>query len=257
MDTQPITFEFEGVERSINALIENLENPKPVMRQFASKVFIPGIKRNIASGGVGWPPYAKSTLERMGATGTSQVTARGTIRANRRKRFASALKKHARKLEKFGWSQDWQNKQDRLEKRVKNYEKAIAREERIGANAAKAKRDLEELTANPGKKGAERKRARAEKAIEKSKNRIGKREAEVRKLLQAMPGTIRFMVKPQGDGMRLIAYSAAGPVGGAHNYGEGRDPMRQFLPPPDMAAYLDTLAKLLEKRFDKAWERGK
>lgn len=257
MDRQPIIFEYEGVERSIDALIENLENPKPVLRQFASKVLIPATKANIATGGAGWPPYAKSTLERMQATGTSQVTKRGTIRANRRKRFASALKKHARKLQKQGWSQDWQNKQERLEKRIANYDEAIAREERFGTKAAKAKETLADLTANPGKRGADKKRERAQKTLTQAKNRLGKRQSEVRKLLQGMPGTIRATVRSTGDGMRLVVYSAAGPVGGAHNYGEGRDPQREFLPPPNLGEHLETLAQLMEKRFDKAWERGK
>lgn len=257
MATQAITFEYEGAERSINALIEHLENPKPVLRQFASKVLIPAVRQNIASGGTGWPPYAASTMKRMQASGTSQVTARGTIRANRRKKFASAINKHAKALKRNGWSQDWQNKQDRLEKRIANYDKAIAREQRIGAEAAKAKAQLEDLTRNPGQRGAEKKRERAEKKIAKSKDRIGKRQSETRKLLQAMPGTIRAAVRVSDGVGKAIIYSAAGPVGGAHNYGEGRDPMRQFLPPPNMSEHMETLAKLLERDYDKAWERGK
>lgn len=256
-ERQMIKFEWDGVERSINALVENLENPKPVLRQFASRVLVPATKQNIASGGVGWAPYAKSTLERMQATGTSQVTARGTIRANRRKRFASAIKKHARKLQESGWSQDWQNTQDRLEKRLANYDKSLLRAQRLGEKAAKAKKTLDHLIANPGTKGADKKRAAAEKTLAREKNKLGKRENERRRLLQAMPGTIRATVKPGEDGARLIVYSAAGPVGGAHNYGEGREPRREFLPPPDMGSHMATLAQLLEKRFDKAWRHGK
>ena len=257
MATQAITFEYEGVERSINALIEHLENPKPVLRQFASKVLIPAVRQNITIGGTGWPPYAVSTLKRMQASGTSQVTARGTIRAGRRKKFASAIAKHAKALKRNGWSQDWQNKQERLEKRLANYDKAIAREQRIGAEAAKAKAQLEDLTRNPGQRGAEKKRQRAEKKIAKAKNRIGMRAVNKRQLLQAIPGTIRAAVRKNDSGGLLVVYSAAGPVGAAHNYGAGKTPTREFLPPPNMAEHMETLAKLLERDYDKAWEQGK
>lgn len=256
-DRQMITFEYGEVEQSINALIENLQNPKPILRQWASKVYIPAIRANIKSGGAGWPPYAKSTLERLQASGTSQVTKRGTVRANRRKRFKATLVKHARKLKKEGWSQAWQNKQDRLEKRLANYEKAIARANRYDEKVAQAKQRLEQTFAGDMKALRQIERARKIVRKDRERGRLGKRQSETQQLLKNMPGTIRPALKISEDGALLIIYSAAGPVGGAHNYGEGRDPMRQFLPPPDEQTHLATLGKMLEQRYDKAWAKGK
>jgi hypothetical protein len=230
-ETQQIRLEWGGVERQIDALVEHLQNPAPVLKEF-SKGLSKAVKDNIKSGGAGWPPYAQSTLKRLGSLGTSQVTRAGKIRASRIKKTVSAIKRHEKKLHTQGWSPAWQEKTEKLKKRLTAYRKAEAVARSRGEKAANAEQTLSELRQGPLTRADSRKAERARKAVENAKtDRIGKRQSETRKLLEKMPGTIRSRVKPTSDGARLTVFSAAGPVGGAHNYGEGRDPQRLFLPP--------------------------
>lgn len=216
--SEPFELQWGDVKRSINAVQERLDNPKPVLREF-SKRLTKDIRENIKSGGAGWPPYAASTLARLEATGTSQVSKRGKLRANRVKKTATALKKLEARVRDQGWTEDSRAKYDRLSKKLKNYAKAEARSRKKDA-----------ATRN-----------------------IGKRVSEKRKLLQGMPGTIRAKIR----GNTLVTYSAADEVGAVHNYGEGREPKREFVPPPNMGAQLDHLAGLLESDLGQAWETGK
>jgi len=215
--SEPFELQWGDVRRSIHAVQERLENPRPVLREF-SRHLTKEIRENIKSGGSGWPPYAESTLRRMEATGTSQVTKRGTVRADRIKKTASAMRKLEKKVRDQGWTEESRKKYERLKKRLANYKKAEARAQ---------KKD-------PAKRS------------------IGKRASEKRKLLQGMPGTIRAKI----TGNALLTYSAADEVGAVHNYGEGT-PKREFLPPPNMGAQLDHLAGLLESDLGQAWETGR
>ena len=216
--SEPFELQWGDVRRSINAVQERLENPRPVLREF-SRHLTREIRENIKSGGSGWPPYAESTLRRMEATGTSQVTKRGTVRADRIKKTASAMRKLEKKVRDQGWTEESRKKYERLRKRLANYKKAEAR--------AKKK--------DPAKRS------------------IGKRQSEKRKLLEKVPGTIRAKI----TGNTLLTYSAADEVGAVHNYGEGKEPKREFLPPPNMGAQLDHLAGLLESDLGQAWETGR
>jgi hypothetical protein len=217
--SQPFELQWGEVKRSINAMQERLANPKPVLREF-SKGFSDDIKANIEAGGTGWPPKAASTLKREESTGTSQVSKRGTIRADRVKKTASAMKKLERKVRDQGWTPENRKKHERLKKRLANYKKAELRAKKKDA----------------------------------SKRNIGKRVSEKGgPLLKRIPGTIRSKI----DKNVLVTYSKADEVGAAHDYGEGRTPKREFLPPPDMERQLDRLANLLESDLGQAWETGK
>ena len=252
--SEPFELQWGDVKRSINAVQERLDNPKPVLREF-SKHLTKDIRENIKSGGAGWPPYAASTLARLEATGTSQVSKRGKLRANRVKKTATALKKLEARVRDQGWTEDSRAKYERLSKKLKNYAKAEARERKYGAALADAKQTTENLRGGPPNRKEAARVERARKVLEKAKgkDRLGKRESEKRKLLQRMPGTIRAKIR----GNALITYSAADEVGAAHNYGEGREPKREFIPPPNMPAQLDYLASLLESDLGQAWETGK
>ena len=216
--SEPFELQWGEVRRSINAVQERLENPKPVLREF-SRHLTKEIRENIKAGGSGWPPYAESTLKRMEATGTSQISKRGTVRADRVKKTASALKKLEKRVRNEGWTEKSKKQYERLKKRLANYKKAEARSRKKDAAA----------------------------------RNIGKRVSEKRKLLQGMPGTIRAKIV----GNTLVTYSAADEVGAAHNYGEGVEPKREFVPPPNMGAQLDHLAGLLESDLGQAWETGR
>ncbi len=216
--SEPFELQWGEVRRSIHAVQERLENPKPVLREF-SRHLTREIRENIKSGGSGWPPYAASTLARMEATGTSQVSKRGTVRADRIKKTAGAMRKLEKRVRNEGWTDKSKKQYERLRKRLANYKKVEARA----------------------------------KKQDPAKRNLGKRQSEKRKLLQGMPGTIRAKIK----GNTLLTYSAADEVGAAHNYGEGKEPKREFLPPPNMGAQLDHLAGLLESDLGQAWETGK
>jgi len=216
--SEPFELQWGDVRRSINAVQERLENPKPVLREF-SRHLTKEIRENIKAGGSGWPPYAASTLARMEATGTSQISLRGTVRADRVKKTASAMRKLEKRVRNEGWTDKSKKQYERLKKRLANYRKAEARA----------------------------------KKQDPAKRNLGKRQSEKRKLLQGMPGTIRAKIK----GNTLLTYSAADEVGAVHNYGEGKEPKREFLPPPNMGAQLDHLAGLLESDLGQAWETGK
>jgi len=215
---EPFVLQWGEVRRSINAVQERLANPKPVLREF-SRHMTKDIRENIQAGGTGWPPKAPSTVKREESTGTSQVSKRGTLRADRVKRTVRQMKKLERKVRDEGWTDENRRKYDRLKKRLANYKKAEARAKKQDA----------------------------------SKRNIGRRQSEKRRLLQGMPGTIRNKL----DGNILTTYSKANEVGAAHNYGEGRDPKREFIPPPNMEQNLDHLAELMESDLGQAWETGR
>lgn len=216
--SESFTLQWGEVKRSINATQERLANPRPVLRAF-SRILTKDIRENIAAGGVGWAPYAASTLKRLESTGTSQISKRGTVRASRVARTVSAMKKLERKIRAEGWTKENRKKYDRLAKRLKNYAKAEERAQRKPAEARK----------------------------------IGRRQSEKRKLLQGMPGTIRASI----NGNVLSTYSAANEIGKAHNDGEGREPERKFLPPPNMPRHLEELADMMESDLGQSWETGK
>lgn len=218
MGSEPFTLQWGEVKRSINAMQERLANPKPVLKEF-SRGFTEAIKTNIEEGGTGWPPKAPSTIEREENSGTSQVTKRGTIRADRIKKTASQIKILLRKVRDEGWTEKNKKKYGRLKKRLDNYKKAEQRS----------------------------------KKKHHSKRNIGPRQGEKRKLLGRMPGTIRSKLSRNV----LVTYSKADEVGAAHDYGEGRTPKREFIPPPHMERHLDRLAELMESDLGQAWETGK
>jgi len=217
MGSEPFMLQWGEIKRSINAVQERLANPKPVLRKF-SKDITEDIKANIEAGGVAWPPKAPSTIKREESSGTSQTTKRGTIRADRIRKTSSQIKSLLRKVRDEGWTEKNKKKYERLKKRLANYSKAEARAQKKDA----------------------------------SKRNIGKRQSEKRQLLQGMPGTIRNKLERN----TLTTYSKADEVGAAHDYGEGRTPKREFIPPPNMQKHLDNLANLMESDLGQAWETG-
>lgn len=215
---EPFVLQWGEAQRSIWATQERLANPKPVLREF-SRHLTADIKENIRSGGSGWAPYGASTLKRLESTGTSQVSRRGTVRADRVRRTLVQLRQVQKAVQDGGWTPKLRAKYDRLEKRIANYRKA---EERTKKKAA-------------------------------GNRKIGPRVAEKHALLHRIPGTIRSKIQ----GNVLITYSKADEVGLVHNEGAGRDPKREFLPPPNMEANLEYLAGLLESDLGQAWETGR
>lgn len=217
-----VTVDFSEVFQGINALEEHLDNPAPVLRKF-SKGYRASVKATIAAGGIGSKPYAESTQKRLESTGTSLVSARGTIRVDRRKRVQSAIKRNAKVLDRDGWSPDWQKKQDRLSKRLDSLEKAESR-------AAK-------------KKGA---------------RDIGKRQSERNQHpLQNMGKTIRASAK--NDTLRV--YSAADMVGKAQDEGAGKGgkkrsvtPDRPYIKTPDFDQQVQRLAHMFEQDLEEAFD---
>ena len=214
----PWELEWDGVKLAIEAVQERLDNPKPVLRQFSRKL-IKDIRENIKAGGTGWPPKAASTLAREQATGTSQISKRGTVRSNRIKRTLVQMRRLERKIGDEGWTKDNKKKYAALKKRYDNYVKAEGRSQRKEA----------------------------------SQRKIGKRVSESHELLERMPGTIRSAFQ----GNTLIVYSKANKVGAIHNEGEGRDPKREFIPPPNMDESMRYLKELLESDLGQAWETRK
>jgi hypothetical protein len=251
---EPFELEWGEIKRSIRAVKERLENPKPVLREFSRRL-TKDIKDNIASGGVGWPPKAASTLKREEGTGTSQVTRRGTIRSDRIKKTVRQMKRLEREVRDKGWSVESRKKYERLKKRLASFKRAESGAARRAERAAQAGQVVAELGGKSlGNIKELRKLERARKTLaDASKDRLGKRVSEKRKLLQRMPGTIRNKLR----GNVLVTYSKADEVGAAHNYGEGREPKREFLPPPNMEKNLDVLADLMESSLGQAWETGK
>ncbi len=209
-----MVLEWEGVRRAIHATQEQLANPKPALKLFSKKL-TEDIKKNIQSGGTGWPPYAASTLKRMESTGTSQISARGTIRVDRVKKTVKAMQKLQKHVRDNGWDPESKAKYAKLEKRIKNFKKAEARAAKRGVRT------------------------------------LGKRQSEVHPMLQRIPGTIRNKI----EATSLLTYSRADEVGKIQNDGGGKTPKREFLPPPNMEENLEYLASLLERPIAEIWER--
>lgn len=211
-----VTYEYEGVRRSIRALQQRIENPGPTLKHFSKKI-IADVKANIAAGGSGWPPYAESTIEHMEHRGTGQITRRGTVRVDRLRRASKTLQRIEAQVRQHGWTDKLRERYDRVTKRIAAFKKAEARAQKKSAG----------------------------------ERNIGPRQSEKRRLLQRMPGTIRSKLLP---GNVLMIYSRAGKVGYIQNKGEGRTPKREFLPPPNMDQSLDYLAQLLEADWGQAWD---
>jgi len=249
---EPFTLQWGELRRSIHAVQERLANPAPVLKQFSRKLSA-DIKENIRGGGAGWPPYAASTLKRLQSTGSSQITARGTVRANRINRTVRALKKINAQVIEHGWTDQTREKYEKLQKRIKAFRKAETRAKEQGERAAAAAQTLEELKRGPLNRKDARRAEKAQKAIEVAgKDKLGKRQSEGRQLLHGIPGTIRNKI----DGNVLLTYSRADKIGKVHNEGAGRTPKRSFLPPPNMEAQLEYLASLLESELGQAWDKG-
>lgn len=242
---------FGDARRKIDAVQQRLANPKPTLRQF-SKHLTASINQNIRAGGTGWPPYAESTLKKMRATGTSQITKRGTVRANRIARTVGAIKRIDAEVRANGWTDATRAKFAKLQKRLENFRKAEARAASQGARTAKAQQIIASLERRDLSTKDRRALERARKTVEAAKqDRLGKRVAENRQLLHNIPRTIRSKI----DGNTLLTYSRADKIGKIHNEGSGRTPQRQFLPPTDMDAQLEYLAGLLEAEWGQAWDR--
>ncbi|TXH42077.1 MAG: hypothetical protein E6Q97_36320 [Desulfurellales bacterium] len=249
-----VTFEWENVRLSIAAVKDRLENPKPVLKEFSRKLTA-DIKQNIKNGGTGWAPYAESTLKRLQSTGTSQVSARGTIRTDRVKRTLKQLAKVEKQIRAAGWNPTLGAKLDKIRKRVASYRKAEERAHRRSLETAAAKATIADLKHGPLMLKDQRKRDRAEKKVSDSqKDRLGARQAANHPLLHRMPGTIRSKLL---DNRTLYVYSAAGKIGQIHNQGSGKTPKRQFLPPPNMQENMEYFKTLMESDLGQAWETGK
>lgn len=243
---------FGDARRKINAVQERLANPKPTLREF-SKHLTASINENIRAGGTGWPPYAESTRKRMQATGTSQITKRGTVRMNRINRTVRAIKRINAEVVEHGWSDATREKFAKLQKKIDNFRKAEARAAKRGDRTAEAQRTIAKLDGRELSAKDARQLERARKTVEAAqKDRLGKRVAENRQLLHNMPKTIRSKI----DGNTLLTYSRADKIGKIHNEGDGKTPKRQFLPPPDMDAELEYLAGLLEAEWGQAWDKA-
>jgi hypothetical protein len=216
---EPIEFRYGDIRLSINATKERLANPKPVLKEIGRKI-ASDIKANIKAGGNGWPPFAESTKKRLESTGTSQISKRGTVRADRVNRTLKALARVQKQIHERGYNPALSAKLDKLKKRVESYRKAEARAEKRGL----------------GKRG------------------LGPRQSENHPLLHRMPGTIRAKLI---DGTTMYIYSAAGKVGKIHNDGDGNTPQRQMIPPPNMPEVMDYFKTLMESDLGQAWEQGK
>lgn len=210
-----MVLEWEGVRRAIHATQEQLADPKPALKLFSKKLTA-DIKANIEAGGTGWPPYAASTLKRMQSAGTSQISARGTVRSDRIKRTLKALKRLERHVRDNGWDVETRAKYAKIEKRIKNFKKAEARAAKRGVRT------------------------------------LGKRQSERHPMLQRIPGTIRNKLEETS----LLTYSRADEVGKVQNDGGGRTPKREFLPPPNLEENLAYLAELLERPIVEIWDRA-
>ena len=249
---ESIEFRSGDVRASIRALKERLANPAPVLRELARKVTA-DVRANIKAGGTGWPPYAESTRKRLEATGTSQVSAKGTIRADRVKRTLKQLGRIEKQAKKTGWTPDLSTKVDKLRKRLGSYRKAEAAAARRGERAAKAEQTIESLRSGPLTAKESRRADRAKATlVDTKKDRLGKRQAANHPLLNRIPGTIRS--KLIDDGRTLYVYSRAGIVGAIHNVGVGKTPKRQFLPPPNMPEVMAYFKELMESDLGQAWD---
>lgn len=210
---EPITFEYEGVKRSINATQAALANPKPRLREVA-RVAGRMIRDFIAAEGEGtWKPFAPSTLARRQQVGTSTINKQGQVRAAILKRYGKQLDRIRKTvLRGKGWTPALRKQYELLVKRA----------------AALTKRQ--------------------ERALKQSylKRKIGKKEAETRKLLQRMPSTIRAKV----FSFSLILYSRAGKVADAQNAA------RPFFPPVRVNEILDFFTKVMETDLEEAWKAG-
>lgn len=211
----------------IEAMQEFLENPAPIARAWA-KGYKASVKATLAQGGKGSIPYAESTRKRMEATGTSQITKRGTVRSDRIKRTANQIKRHAKKLQDDGWSPDWQKKQDALQNRLANYQKAEARAQKKDA----------------------------------SKRKIGKRQSERNQHpLQNMSKTIVSKITGEGDGLNISVFSRVDEVGAIHDEGGpagkgAQEPKREFIVTPDFDQQIERLGEMIASGAVEAFDNG-
>lgn len=261
-----VSVDISDVMAGLDALEEHLEHPEAVMRKFAPG-YRASVKATLAQGGIGSIPYAASTRARMEATGTSQVSARGTIRADRVKRTMGMLNRHAKKLDSEGWSPDWQAKQDQLTKRVAGYEKAEGRAERAEERRKKLKKDVTDKRSALSQSGAGAKEFYAwEKQQKKldaaNQRKIGKRKAELRTHpLQYMGGTVRSKISTEGESPVLTVYSRAGVIGKVQDEGgpvgnNAAVPKRAYIVTPDFEEQKARLGAMFATDLVEAFDGG-
>lgn len=215
---EPVYFKLraEGVTRGFGALIEELGDLKAPLREHA-KYLAEKLRAKMASqGGGSWPGYAPSTLRRMGSTGTSRVTTRGTIRKGYEQRLVAYEKKLRADLMKNGATPETLKRLESLQARV---EKLRQQKERVrNTPLAKRKKGSTHLDTKP------------------------------------MLGALRFLRTRIKNGYYVIgAPEGTQQWAGVHNYGEGR-PRRQFIPEELDNEDVDKLVELLEEHLVKVWE---
>lgn len=168
-----------------------------------------------------WAPPADSTKKRWDATGTSQISKRGTVRAPVRQRLERQIQTLQERIKRGGYSERNKRALARLQKRIEKLQKAE-----------------EKAQAKPYQK-----------------RNIGKRVSEKRtKLLERMPGTLRVGIRQNGDNFSILWYSQAGAVASFQENGFRTTPGRVIF--DESLLDEDQLAEMIADALARAWEEA-
>lgn len=90
---------MNDVQQSMDLLIESMDDLQPILKRFGA--YLRGVaKAKFQAEGPGWTPLAKSTIERLEHTKTSNVTSQGRLRASYVKKRRTALGKKSKRASK-------------------------------------------------------------------------------------------------------------------------------------------------------------
>ena len=222
-----------GLRRKMGNLIRAARNTPKILRLLGNEVRVDS-KERFAQEGPGWPPLAKSTIERLQQTRTSAVTAQGKVRAS----YARAAEKGLLARAKRGLGT--YTSVDELRRLAQGGGLGFTLERQGQLNLRTEEREGQMHQVVEGRQGS-RAISRLRKALEQheGKNtferREGKRAIETHRLLGKLAGANKMDIQGSSATIHNVAKNKSGQkFSGIHNDGGtaghgAQIPERKFL----------------------------
>ncbi len=273
-------------QRALDTTREIMNDPK-TLQPFAKRMRTRARSFIDGQGEGAWAPPAESTRKKWEQTGTSDVTKHGELRVAALRRLDRQIKRIQDAAARGGIGERERRSIARLRRRAEKLKRATGAaaaqlsDKEFALHKIQTRMDglAERLRAahkDPNKHKTAGKRARmlqqllklrerrveAAKAVVEADKRttykgrdIGKREAETRRLMPRMAGTIRAKAEALGrEVLQVRVYSKAGEVGYYHHTGQARGAPQRTIVPQANAEDLEFAAQLLEGKTIEPWE---
>lgn len=295
MDNEPITFEYEGLKKSIAATQAALLNPRPRLKKVGQLV-VTMVKDLIEAGGEGWAPYAPSTLKRLMGSGTSTITRGGIVRAAQVRKLTRALDKQYAAVRDKGWDPARRKAVDRTIKRIASLRKQEERAQSADASMTRfenahrsggyvnlrvvqaGKRKRVEIMSGPNKGefiafsrgqrsevgtsfrvAASEIQPNAKGKLRVRKDAVSQKQGEdVRKRdVQKRDAATLKLLRNMPKTIRMKLYKRIVLIySRVSTVADAQNEMRRYIPPKDMPRVIEYMAKVMETDLEEAWNEG-